>query len=39
MTPVAMIGIQSICTAHTVMPIAPNIIRLSSSITPTPCQL
>ena len=34
MMPAAVIGIQSICTAQTVRPIAPNSIRSMISITP-----
>ena len=37
--PAAVIGIQSICTAHTVAPMAPNRNRSAISIKPTPCQL
>jgi len=37
--PAAVIGIQSICTAHTVTPIAPNRNRSAISIRLTPTQL
>lgn len=37
--PAAVIGIQSICTAHTVAPIAPNRNRSAISIRLTPTQL
>jgi hypothetical protein len=39
MMPVAVTGIQAICTAHTAAPMAPNSSRSTISIRPTPCQL
>ncbi len=38
MMPVAMTGIQSICTAQTVMPIRPKKAKSMTIIKATPCH-